>query len=197
MDWRLEHKRLQGAYNAEGNEEKANQWSTERKDRCSHTDPSMEITRIPGNFRVGPGWRKSEANKTPEAGREKKLNLGAMTHPWVMFWRCVPVTTESYSPLLHLEYVSHYWKDYRRTWCWGSVMFWEGALQPMSEPKARQKISWFGQILNSATESHLSRSFLVGFPWFIAHSVRIIPPQLVIEPDLRNNIFFLPPHSRS
>jgi hypothetical protein len=63
----------------------------------------------------------------------------------------------------------------------------------MSELKAQQKISQFGQILDSATDPRLSHPCLVGLSWFIAHSVRIIPAQLVIEPDFPNTNLFLPP----
>jgi hypothetical protein len=69
----------------------------------------------------------------------------------------------------------------------------ENHLQPMSEPKAQQKISQFGQILDSMTDSRLSHPFLIRLSCFIAHSVRIIPAQLVIEPDFPNtNLFLLP-----
>ena len=58
--------------------------------------------------------------------------------------------------------------------------------QLMSEPKVRRKISQFEQIFECGTDSLLSRSFLVGLPQFVVHSVRIIPAQLVTEPLLSN-----------
>jgi hypothetical protein len=65
-------------------------------------------------------------------------------------------------------------------------------LQLMLEPKARPKISSFGYILESATNSLISPSFRVGLPWFVGHSFRIIMVQLVIGPDFPSILFFLP-----